>query len=199
MYVATTVCEDKYSHVRFFWDQHVEKLQHKGMFSRTYQMTHAAFLKFLSLIGPKLAFDTGLLNQTRGAEVIQPDIVMAIALRWLAGCIYVDIRHAYFCSATSIYRCRDQYIDDILTCQALAIRFPETPEEINAAVDGFSARSSNNVICGCIRTLDGFLAKINCPSMTDSASSQDAYFSGHYQCHGLNVQAACDHKLRFIF
>ncbi len=28
MHVATTVCEDKYSHVRCSWDQHVEKLQH---------------------------------------------------------------------------------------------------------------------------------------------------------------------------
>ncbi len=52
-------------------------------------MTHAAFLKLLSLIGPKLAVDTGLSNQTRGAKVIQPDIAIAIALRWLAGGSYI--------------------------------------------------------------------------------------------------------------
>jgi hypothetical protein len=118
MYVGSTIREDKYKHVRLSWDQHVEKLQHEGMFSRTYRMTHSAFLKLLSLIGPKLSFDTGLSKQTRGAEVIQPEVVMAIALRWLAGGSYIDIRHAYFCSAASIYRCRDLFIDAILTCQA---------------------------------------------------------------------------------
>jgi hypothetical protein len=58
----------------------VEKLQHEGIFARTYQITHAAFLNLLSLRGPKLAFDTGFSNQTRGAEVVQPEIVIAIAL-----------------------------------------------------------------------------------------------------------------------
>ena len=139
MYVGTTVREDKYKHVHLSWDPHVEKLQHEGMFSRTYRMTHEAFLKLLSLIGPILSLDTGLSKSTRGAEVIQPEVVMAIALRWLAGGSYIDIRHAYNCSAAYIYRCRDLFIDAISTCQALAIRFPETPEEIKAAVDGFPA------------------------------------------------------------
>jgi len=26
-----------------------------------------------------------------------------------------------------------------------------------------------------------------------------AYFSGHYQTHGINVQAACDHECRFVY
>ncbi len=37
-------------------------------------MTHVAFLKLLSLIDPKLSFDTAWSKQTRGAEVIQPEI-----------------------------------------------------------------------------------------------------------------------------
>ncbi len=31
------------------------------------------------------------------------------------------------------------------------------------------------------------------------AMNRGSYFSGHYQCHGLNVQAACDVKCHFIF
>ena len=26
-----------------------------------------------------------------------------------------------------------------------------------------------------------------------------AYFSGHYQTYGINVQAACDHQCRFLY
>ncbi len=33
VYVATTICKDRYSHMHLSWDQHVEKLQHKEMFS----------------------------------------------------------------------------------------------------------------------------------------------------------------------
>jgi len=30
-------------------------------------------------------------------------------------------------------------------------------------------------------------------------SSFKACFSGHYQTYGINVQAACDHKCRFVY
>jgi hypothetical protein len=199
LYVGSTNCRsEKYQHHRLCWEEHLEKLQHEGMFSRTYRMSYEAFMKLLLFIRPKLLCRTGNPVQA-GSELIKPEIVMAIALRWLAGGSYIDIRHAYFCSVPSIYRCRDTFIDAICSCEALDIIFPETPEEIRAAVDAFSARSSNKILRGCIGALDGFLAKINCPSMEDCENNQDAYFSGHYQTHGINVQAVCDHKSRFIF
>jgi hypothetical protein len=35
--------------------------------------------------------------------------------------------------------------------------------------------------------------------MSDEMLNIASYFSGHYQCHGLNVQGACDARCRFIF
>ena len=199
LYVGSTRSRnEKYQHTRLWWEDHLEKLQHEGMFARTDRMTYQAFLKLLLFICPKLQCQTGNSNQA-GSELIKPELVMAIALHWLSGGSYIDIRHAYFCSVASIYRCRNTFIDAICSCEALDIIFPETPKQIKAAVDAFSSRSSNKVLRGCIGALDGFLAKINCPSMEDCKNNADAYFSGHYQTHGINVQAVCDHKSRFIF
>jgi len=198
LYIGGNTRVEKYIHPRLCWEDHLEKLQHEGMFSRTYRMSYEAFLKLLLFIRPSLQCRNGNSDQG-GAELIRPEIVMAIALRWLAGGSYIDIRHAYFCSVTSIYRCRNTFIDAICSCGALDIIFPETPEEIQAAMDAFADRSSNRILRGCIGALDGFLAKINCPSLEECEHNQDAYFSGHYQTHGINVQAVCDHKSRFIF
>ena len=35
--------------------------------------------------------------------------------------------------------------------------------------------------------------------MEESEGNPRSYFSGHYNKHGLNVQAACDSRCRFIF
>ena len=50
----------------------------------------------------------------------------------------------------------------------------------------------------CVGALDGMLQPINCPRWTDCNGNQRSYHSGHYNCHGLNVQAMCDAHLRFI-
>ena len=45
---------------------------------------------------------------------------------------------------------------------------------------------------------DGYLLKIYTPTRA-AAGNVRSYFSGHYQCYGMNVQAVCDSKCRFIF
>ncbi len=39
--------------------------------------------------------------------------------------------------------------------------------------------------------------KIDTPCKKDTPNAKD-YYSGHYQCHGINIQAACDSKCIFI-
>jgi len=46
--------------------------------------------------------------------------------------------------------------------------------------------------------LDDFLLQIKVPSKNETGNVK-AYFSGHYQTYGINVQAACDHKCRFVY
>jgi hypothetical protein len=52
------------------------------------------------------------------------------------------------------------------------------------------------VLNGCDGALDGWLCRIRVPSSSEVIKVQ-SYFSGHYQCYGLNVQVTCDASCRF--
>jgi len=58
--------------------------------------------------------------------------------------------------------------------------------------------SSHRAIKGCVACLDCFLLQIKVPSKSETGNVK-AYFSGHYQTHGINIQAACDHQCRFVY
>jgi hypothetical protein len=192
----------KWDHCRVSWTDHVDKLIHEKMFDRTYRMSYESFCKLADMLRVKLTCDCvkskASCAGTSGLPIF-PELVMAIGLRWLAGGSYLDIKNAYRCSAASIYRCRNTFLYAVNACPELAIVFPDTPEKLDKAVAAFAKRSTDNIIRGCVGALDGFLAQINCPSMEASENNQAAYYSGHYSCHGLNVQAVCDHRSRFIF
>ena len=55
-----------------------------------------------------------------------------------------------------------------------------------------------HAIKGCIACLDGYLLQIKFPSSSETGKVK-AYFSGHCQTYGINVQAACNHKCRFVY
>jgi DDE superfamily endonuclease len=67
-----------------------------------------------------------------------------------------------------------------------------TLAEIHSSQSQFQEISSNSVVSGCIGAFDGLLVVVKCPSMKDSDNNHSSYYSGHYCCHGLNVQAIFD-------
>jgi len=71
-----------------------------------------------------------------------------------------------------------------------------TVSELQNAASDFEVHSSHGIFNGCIGSLDGWLCRIRVPSPTEARRVKD-YFSGHYQCYGLNVQAVCDASCRF--
>jgi hypothetical protein len=80
----------------------------------------------------------------------------------------------------------------------LEMRLPETPEECKVAAAGFRSISYKEAIANCVGVLDGYLLKINSPRKAE-AKNVRAYYSGHYQCHGVNIQAVADHHCRFLY
>jgi hypothetical protein len=75
----------------------------------------------------------------------------------------------------------------------LDMKLPETPEEeCELAAAGFRSISYKGVIPNCVGVLDGYLLKINTPRK-NWAKNVRSYYSGHYQCHGVNIQAVADH------
>jgi hypothetical protein len=46
--------------------------------------------------------------------------------------------------------------------------------------------------------LDGWLCRIKVP-LGKETSNNASYFSGHYRCHGVNIQALCDARCCFTY
>jgi len=86
----------------------------------------------------------------------------------------------------------------ILDSAELSYKFPETEQELNKAARGFVTLSSHGAIKGCVACLDGYLLQIKVPAKSETGRVK-AYFSGHYQIYGINIQAACDHQCRFVY
>jgi hypothetical protein len=79
----------------------------------------------------------------------------------------------------------------------LAIKFPESESDLNRTAAEWSQRSvSFGLLDGFLAAMDGWLCCTNKPGDVDNPGD---YFSGHYQCFGLNVQAACDANLIFVY
>jgi DDE superfamily endonuclease len=74
---------------------------------------------------------------------------------------------------------------------------PSPSLDLQAAAEGFKSISSNRVIDGCIACVDGILLKIQTPRASEVGNVK-AFFSGHYQTYGINVQAACDSNCKFV-
>jgi DDE superfamily endonuclease len=85
----------------------------------------------------------------------------------------------------------------ILDCAELAYRFPQTPDKIIEAAAGFKALSTHQFIKGCVGVMDGLLLRIKVPS-ANKVGHVKSFYSGHYSAYGITVQAACDHRCRFI-
>ena len=100
-------------------------------------------------------------------------------------------------SKASFYRVVDQGIAAIIKSDELAIQFPDTDSALQDAATRFRMLSTNDVIKGCVGAVDGWLCQIKVPA-GDEAGNIRSFFSGHYQCYGLNVQACCDSSCKFI-
>ena len=68
-------------------------------------------------------------------------------------------------------------------------------ELANLAQRWSSISTSYGLFDGHIGALDGWLAQTERPHVSNQAD----YFSGHYQCFGLNIQALCDPDLIFNY
>jgi hypothetical protein len=101
----------------------------------------------------------------------------------LDGRIYVGIS----VPSRIVFRC----VDATLRLSDLSYHFLSSPDEILKASGGFAEISSHSVNEGCVGALDGMRLRIMTPRRQETGNIV-AYFSGHYQDYGINVQAVCD-------
>jgi hypothetical protein len=97
-----------------------------------------------------------------------------------------SVRDSHFCAGLShssfFYRAVHHVINAINTCPVLSIKFPITLAELSKSVTEFNLISSHSIMKGCVAS------HIHVPSTTEVKKS-NPFFSGHYQCYELNVQA----------
>jgi hypothetical protein len=182
--------------VRLDWVQHVRKCMHEKSFSRKYRMSHKAFCKLVQILDPCLHRNSR--NATRGQFII-PQIVVAIGIRYLAGEPYTALNDIANISTTSVYRLRNRFIAALLKVDAMKIKIPDSAEEWEAVRRGFENISCDKLFRGCVGAIDGFFAPIQQPRVEDANGNPMSFMSGHYGMFGLNCQAVCDARERFLF
>jgi hypothetical protein len=182
---------------KLIWNEYVNNFSSHPTFIRKHlRMTLASFYKLLSYVKEGLEVDNAQANKRGG--VILPEICLFCTLRWLAGGSYLDICALTGVSTASFYRIVYRTLRLIIDSKELEIKLPATKEECIAAAAGFRSISYKEAITNCIGVLDGYLLRIITPPK-DQAGNVRSYYSGHYKCYGLNIQAVCDHQSRFIF
>lgn len=163
------------------------------------RIDYESFEKLLDIIRDDLEVNPTM-AALRGGAII-PELCLFCTLRYLAGGSYLDIHDRTGISRASFYRIVWK------TCQAIAtapnegdlsLKWPETVEECVTLANGFESKSHKGIIKNCIGAIDGYLLEISTPSRVEVGNVR-SYYSGHYQCHGINIQVVCDHMCRFIF
>jgi DDE superfamily endonuclease len=181
---------------RLCWEAYCDKHVARGTFRRRLRMSKPSFDKLLSYIRTYLVVNE-VKAKMRGGSIC-PELCLYSTIRWLAGGSYLDITDICGISKASFYRVVWKTITAIVLAPELAIRWPEDPEDIQDTMAGFSEISYNCAINNCAGVGDGFLLRIKIPAKKEAKNIR-SFFSGHYQCYGVNVQAVCDRHSRFTF
>ena len=181
---------------RLYWESFCQHHNAKGTFKRRLRMSHSSFNKLLSLIRDRLEVNTTR-AKARGGAII-PELCLYCTLRFLAGGSYLDICDVAGISKSSFYRIVWKTMKAINKTPALRIRFPQKSFEFNQAISDFASISQGKAIINCVGVIDGYLCRIKVPTKKEAGNVR-SYFSGHYQCYGVNIQAVADHHSRFLY
>lgn len=172
-------------------------------FRRAYRMNYNCFKELLVLISPYLDH---VINQDRDRVKRAPNGViskacrLAAAIRFFAGGDPYDIMQIFQISHSEVFRSVDAIISAVNLSRELAIMFPDSHDEQQQIARDFAQVSSAG-FRGCCGCLDGLLI------WTHKPTKEDCLFLGvgeqKFYCHrkgkyGLNLQAICDSKLRFL-
>ena len=172
------------------------KLRHQGKFRKRFRMSEGAFNRLVSLLEPYLQRDS---RYSRAKDPVFVEMIVAIGLRWLSGGTYQEVEDCYNVSTTEAYRCREKFLDAILSCKELCIELPDSPEAWETIRRGFAEKSSFGVINGCVGAIDGFFQRTIRPSKKCVCGNVVAYFSGHYEHYGVNCLGICDVEGRYLY
>ena len=176
-----------------------------NLFRRIYRMSRQSFYKLHEMLEPKLNeifFPKGGGKRKPGkcSYLIDTKTRLSIALRFFAGADPVDLMQIHDVGLVSVYYSVWCVIDAINQTDELKYSFPaEAEQEVIAA--GFK-RKSGAGFSNVIGAIDGLVICTLMPSLIICRMLNCGQKS--FRCHrkdkfGLNMQAICDHMLRFTW
>jgi len=194
----------KWQHERVDWNYHREMLVYTGQFENRFRMKEHHFDALLDELRDSLTVSIKhSMSSTAGNDPICPEVILACGLRFLGlGENPPGLADMYGMSVTSVKRVVKMFLNAIDyndTCPDLQLVLPNPTNEgeIAALAEEWRiASTSFGLLNGFLGPIDGWLPRTECPKNVDN---QAAYFSGHYQCYGLNCQALCDPDLLFMY
>lgn len=154
------------------------------------------FDALLDLLSPSLEVDEQQSRNRCDAGPITPANKLQMFLRYMSGGSHHDIIAFSGVSETSFYAAIEEVCSALLEHPALRIQFPEDDEGQRRIMRGFKSISNYGIMDGCVGAIDEWLCRIVVPS-SNEVDQVRPYFSGHYRCYGVNVQACCDAQCRF--
>ena len=190
----------KWINSRINWKDHIRRELHTKTFESKYHMPLPAFNKLLGLVREGITLDyVKSMNASRGNQPIYPEVILGISLRYLGGEKIKSLEDIFGVDDSSVERLIKLFFKTVHETKALAIKLPNTQAQLEELAQGFdSISAADGLFYGCVGAIDGWLCQTIQPIDNNIKNKRD-YFSGHYQCFGLNIQAICDHRLRFIY
>jgi hypothetical protein len=183
---------------RMQWDEFVQLHGSTPVFKQHLRMTLQSFNKLISLlVNSGFKKEVGLCGRN-GGSYIEPEICLYCTIRWLAGGSYSDIFLQCGISRPSFFRVVWMTLQHIVKCNELAFTFPQSVHECQENAIGFKSISYRGAIDCCVSVVDGYLLEIMTPKKKEVGNVR-SFYSGHYKCYGVNVQAASDHHCRFTY
>ena len=193
--------QPKFTPPRLVWTDYVSQLIQQNEFSVTFRMSLLAFNKLVEILRDDLEVHYHqALRSSKKNGPIQPELVVAMSLRWLAGGQWQDIKKVYGVSKGHFYYLRSKFMNAVVRCPALEIWLPDSSdvEGLQRLAKQFEATASSPVLRGCVGALDGLTVFVNAPTASE-AENVLAYYSGHYKHDSLNVQALSDYRGKFLY
>ncbi|KAL7488001.1 hypothetical protein ACHAW6_013595 [Cyclotella cf. meneghiniana] len=185
----------KWDHMRISWDEHVAQLEHEGLFANDYLMTRPPHQKCVCIVAPYIQQEE--LN-SRCSEPILVEHIVAFGLRDLSGGRTKDQCHITGMSLDAAYKAADDFIDPVNAAPEFDVCMPKTVNEWDEINHGLKAKSTNEIIAGCVGALDGFFQCTNKPSQKEVFNVL-AYSSGHYEYYGVNCEACVKRNLECMY
>lgn len=131
---------------------------------------------------------------------ISTSVRLAVAIRYFAGGSPYDLQSVYGISHSCVHESVWFVVEAINQHKDFHFSFPESHEEQMKIAQEFKARSAANFDI-CAGAIDGILIWTHKPTKTDCADlhlGQRKFLCGRKNKFGLNCQAVCDARGRFL-